>query len=118
MLKNKTLKRMLLGASILLAGGTVLSNGCMNTLVSIPVCGAILTFCTPGDQLTMFWPYLEVPDYTTDPSCSIPYGCGGQAGDGGTDLFPAIPGAPGGNGSDGASLGEGGGVGGGGGGGV
>lgn len=118
MRRHTILKKALLGASVLLAGGTVLGNGCMNTLASINLCGTVFTFCTPGDQLSMFWPYLEVPDYRTDPSCTIPMGCGGQpGGEGGTDLFPTIPGAPGGSGSEPPTDDQGGGVGGGGGGG-
>lgn len=94
MRRHTILKKALLGASVLLAGGTVLSNGCMNTLASINVCGTVFTFCTPGDQLSLLWPYLEIPDYQTDPSCTIPMGCDGS------DLFPSIPGAPGGGASE------------------
>ena len=114
MRKYKILKKALLGVSVLLAGGTVLSNGCMNTVASINLCGTVFTFCTPGDQLSLFWPYLEIPDYQADPSCTIPMGCDGS------DLFPSIPGAPGSGGASSAppSDTQGGGLGGGGGGGV
>jgi hypothetical protein len=117
MRKYKILKKALLGVSVLLAGGTVLSNGCMNTVASINLCGTVFTFCTPGDQLSLFWPYLEIPDYEADPSCTIPMGCGGQPSTG-SDLFPAIPGAPGGLASEQPSDTQGSGVGGGGGGGI
>ena len=117
MRRHKFLTKTLLSVSVLLAGGTVLSNGCINTLASLPICGGILTFCTPGDQLTLLYPMLEIPDFNADPSCTIPLGCGGQA-PSGTDLFGPVPGAPGGGPSEPPSDSTGGGLGGGGGGGV
>jgi hypothetical protein len=92
MQKYTILKKSLLFASALLASGTVFSNGCTSTIASLPLCGSVFDFCAPGDQLSLFWPYLEVPDYQADPSCTIPMGCGNS------DLFPSIPGAPGGGG--------------------
>lgn len=112
MRRYKFLSKTLLSISLVLAGGAVFSNGCINTVASLPICGGILTFCTPGDQLTMLWPLLETPDFNTDPSCTIPYGCDS------TDLFGPIDGAPGGGGSDQPSDDQGGGAGGGGGGGI
>ena len=110
MRRHKFLTKTLLSVSILLAGGTVLSNGCINTLASLPICGGILTFCTPADQLNLLYPMLEVPDFDTDPSCTIPLGCDSS------DLFSGA--APGGGASDQPSDAQGGGLGGGGGGGV
>jgi hypothetical protein len=76
MRRHKQLKRVVLGLSIALAGGTLLDNGCINTLASIPVCGTVLTFCTPQDQLNLMYSMLDVPNYEWDPSCTVPYGCG------------------------------------------
>jgi hypothetical protein len=89
MRRQKIAKRVVLGLSIALAGGTLLDNGCINTLASIPVCGTVLAFCTPQDQLNLMYGMLEVPNYDWDPSCTVPYGCG----DG--DLF--VDGVPGGS---------------------
>lgn len=75
-------------------GCTFIGNGCINTIVSLPVCGSVLTFCTPNDQLMIFFPLLEIPDFGTDPSCTIPLGCG----DG--DVFPPSDGGIGGNAPD------------------
>ncbi len=109
---HRKLRKVLIGVSTVLAGGTLLANGCMNTLASLNLCGTVLTFCTPADQLNLFFPMLEVPDFATDPSCTIPLGCG----DG--DLFGNIPpGFPGGDEPDQPSDDQGGGAGGGGGGG-
>lgn len=110
--KSRLLTKVLMTTTVVLGGGAVLGNGCMNTLASIPICGTVLTFCTPADQINMLWPYLEVPDFRTDPSCTIPYGCGEQ---GASDLFPPLEGGPGGGASDPPSDDEGGGIGGGGG---
>ncbi|HKQ48276.1 MAG TPA: hypothetical protein VJZ71_09435 [Phycisphaerae bacterium] len=97
-MKNyKSIRKITLGLTVLLSGSTVFDNGCFNTIASINVCGTILTFCTPGDQLNLLFPYLEVPDYAADPSCTIPLGCG----DG--DLFPdefTPPNFPGGDAPD------------------
>jgi hypothetical protein len=116
MRKYKLLTKAMLGASLLLAGGTVLGNGCANTIASLPICGSILTFCTPGDQINFLWPWLETPDFSVDPSCTIPYDCGGAAPTG-SDLFPSIPGGPGGGSTPAPSDTQGGGATGGGGGG-
>lgn len=90
MRKYKTIKKVAFGLTVLLSGGTVLDNGCMNTVASINVCGTILTFCTPADQINLLFPYLEVPDFQTDPSCTVPLGCG--TGDIYTDIPPGMPG--------------------------
>lgn len=112
MRKYRLLTKTMLGASLLLAGGTVLGNGCINTVASLPICGAVLTFCTPADQLNLLWPMLTTPDFAADPSCTIPGGCGTQ---GASDLMPPT-GGPGGTGTPSPSDTSGGGVGGGGGG--
>lgn len=98
MQRHKMLQKTLLGLSALLAGGTMLGNGCMNTIASLPICGGVLTFCTPQDQLNLLYPLLDVPNYGWDPSCTVPLGCGGSdlyPPDGGTDS-----GNPGGDASD------------------
>lgn len=61
----------------LLSGGLLYQNGCLNALLSIQVCGVILppTICTPTDQLLLTFPFLEVPDFRADPTCTIPNGC-------------------------------------------
>ncbi len=59
-------------------------------ITSINLCGTVFTFCEPVDQLNLMFPYLEMPDYGTDPSCTIPLGCG----DG--DVLPPLEGSPGG----------------------
>lgn len=108
---NKT-RKVILGLSMILAGGTAFNNGCFNTLASINVCGTVLTFCTPADQINALFPYLQVPDYRTDPSCTIPLGCGPG------DVYTNIPpGFPGGDAPNQPTDAQGGGLGGGGGGG-
>jgi hypothetical protein len=93
MRRHKLWKKALLSVSVMLGGGTVMADGCLNTLASINLCGTVFTFCTPADQLNLFFPYLEVPDYRADPSCTIPLGCDGS------DIYTTIPeGFPGGSG--------------------
>ncbi len=65
-------KKIILTASIL-ATSTIF--GCIISLSSVNLCGTVFTFCSPADQLNIFYPYLEVPDYNVDPTCTIPYGC-------------------------------------------
>ena len=83
MKKIKRFKKIVISVSAILAGGTVLDNGCFNTLASINVCGTLLTpnVCSPVDQLNLLMPFLEVPDFRADPSCTIPLGCDGPFGD-------------------------------------
>lgn len=111
MRNTKRIHRIVLTVSSILAGGTVLDNGCFNTLASINVCGTLLTFCTPSDQINALYPYLTVPDYSIDQSCTLPMGCG--AGDMYTNIPPGIPG---GDAPEEPSDNQGGGTGGGGGG--
>lgn len=112
MRRHKMLRKTLLGLSVVLAGGALLGNGCINTLASLPICGGVLTFCTPTDQLNLFYPMLDLPNYNWDPSCTVPMGCAGS------DLYDPLnnvpPGSPGGTGSDQPSDTQGGGTGGGG----
>jgi len=82
---HKMVRKILVGVSALLAGGTVLDANCMNTVASIPICGTILPRCTPYDQLAATYPMLQTPDYTADPSCTIPLACGN------TDIYSDIP---------------------------
>lgn len=112
MRKHKRLKKAMLGITVMLGGSTVMADGCINTLASVNLCGTVLTFCTPADQLNLFFPYLQVPDYETDPSCTIPLGCGAN------DVYQNIPaGFPGGTGINQPTLSQTGNTGGGGGGG-
>jgi hypothetical protein len=74
-----------LAAGLMLAGGTVFQGNCANALYSLPICGGILTFCTPTDQLNVLFPLLTTPDFSADPSCTIPLGCGGS------DIFDDFP---------------------------
>ncbi|QDV92187.1 hypothetical protein RAS2_33010 [Phycisphaerae bacterium RAS2] len=113
----RKLRKLMLGATAILAGGTVLNNGCINTLASVPICGTVLTFCTPTDQLNLMFPLLETPDFNADPSCTIPLGCSPEGLY--QDTPPGFPGNNGGGITDpenaqGGGLGQGGGGGGGG----
>jgi hypothetical protein len=111
MRRRKLLTKAMLAASLLFAGGTILSNGCINTLASINLCGTVFTFCTPVDQLNLLYPLLEVPDWDTDPSCTLPFGCSD------TDIRQGLEGVPAGDGTPEPEDAQGGGLGGGGGGG-
>jgi len=98
MRRHRMLRKTLVGLSVLLGGSTVLDNGCINTVASLPICGTVLTFCTPTDQLNLFFPMLDLPNYDWDPSCTIPMGCVGS------DLYDPLsetpPGTPGGGASE------------------
>lgn len=114
MIRHKSLQRKLVVLGAIVAGGSLYAGACINTLASLPICGGLLTFCTPADQINVLFPYLDTPDFNADPSCTIPLGCG----DG--DLFNP-GGFPGGDAPDppqDAQTGTGGGGGGGGGGGI
>ncbi|OWY72613.1 hypothetical protein B7486_06755 [cyanobacterium TDX16] len=112
MKNHKRIKKIGMTISAVLAGGAVFDNGCFNTLASINVCGTLLTFCTPADQINALFPYLTIPDFGTDPSCTVPFGCGTG------DIYTDIPvGFPGGGAPDQPQDDQGGGLGGGGGGG-
>lgn len=76
MKRYRLLRKIILSATFAMAGGTVMANGCVNTLASLPICGAVLTFCDSFDQINLLFPYLETPDFRADPSCTIPLGCG------------------------------------------
>lgn len=79
-------KNVAIAASMMLAGGTVFQGNCANALFSLPICGGVLTFCTPSDQLNILFPLLTTPDFNSDPTCTIPLGCGG-----GEDNFFNLP---------------------------
>jgi hypothetical protein len=92
MRKPRFWKKILLSVGVAFGGGTAAAGGCWDTIASVNVCGTVLTFCTPADQLNVFFPFLTTPDYFTDPSCTIPLGCGTG------DLYQNIPaGFPGGS---------------------
>ena len=80
--------------------------GCTNFLASTMLCGSVLTFCEPSDQISLFFPILEFPDYDADPSCSIPLNCG----DGGVLPPGGLGGGPPEAPSDGFRGGPGGGI--------
>ncbi len=70
------LRNKMIGLTVVVAGGSLFASNCINTVASLPICGGVLTFCTPADQLNALWPMLETPDFNSDPSCTIPLGCG------------------------------------------
>ncbi len=111
---TKKRNRLAMAVAAFLAGGTVLQSNCANVIYSLPICGAVLTFCTPTDQLNILFPLLETPDFNADPTCTIPLGCGG---DGGFFTFPDGFDPPGGGAPEQPTDGDQGGAGGGGGGG-
>ena len=75
----------MLGAVV--TGGTVYANsGCTNTILSLTPCGTIIAGCTAGDWANLIYPYLDLPDYQADQSCTIPGACGNN------DSQPGIPG--------------------------
>lgn len=93
MIRKSTLRRLLIASATVAGGGMVLNNGCANFAMSITPCGTVVptTICTPADQANLLFPYLNIPDYSSDPSCSIPRGCGAG------DVLPPLPGGPGGD---------------------
>jgi hypothetical protein len=76
MRRQRLLSKALVSMSAVLAGGMVLGDGCMSTLATTNLCGTVFPWCTPADQLNLMWPILDIPDYSADPSCTIPLGCG------------------------------------------
>ncbi len=76
MQRHKILQKTLLCMTVTLAGGTLLGGTCVNTLASANLCGTVFPWCTPADQLNLLYPMLETPDFYSDPSCTIPLGCG------------------------------------------
>lgn len=108
MRKYFDLRKKMIGLAVVIAGGSLLGSNCINTVASLPICGGVLTFCAPADQINLLWPMLETPDFDADPSCTIPLGCG----DG--DLLPPPGGFPGGDAPDQPSDNQGGGAAGGG----
>jgi len=96
MRKNpRKMKRLATMASLCVAGGTLLQGNCFNAVASLPICGGILTFCTPNDQLNVLFPLLTTPDFNADPTCTIPLGCSG-GGQGDSFFDPAGERPPGG----------------------
>ncbi len=117
MRRYKAIRKTALAICAALAFGSMFAGTCINTVASLPICGGLLAFCTPADQVNLLFPILDTPDYNTDASCTIPLGCGPG------DIYTNIPpGFPGGDAPDqpaddqGGGLGTGGGGGGGGGG--
>ena len=97
MKKNpRKMKRLATMASLCVAGGTLMQGNCFNAVASLPICGGILTFCTPNDQLNVLFPLLTTPDFDADPTCTIPLGCGGMNTGGGQFFDPEGTRPPGG----------------------
>jgi hypothetical protein len=75
-----------------LSGGMLFADGCFTFLTSVPVCGVVVptTVCTPRDQLLLTLQFQEFPNYSIDPTCTIPFGCSddGPLSTGGTGEFP------------------------------
>ncbi|HUU86084.1 MAG TPA: hypothetical protein VM243_21510 [Phycisphaerae bacterium] len=70
---------------------------CETVLTTANPCGSIFGFCDPIDVDLMF---ADIPDYSLDPSCSIPYygvqnGAGGAGGAGACATTPVYPYTPG-----------------------
>jgi len=93
---SRKMKRLATMASLCVAGGTLMQGNCANALFSLPICGGILTFCTPNDQLNVLFPLLTTPDFDADPTCTIPLGCGGNNNAGGQFFDPTGENPPGG----------------------
>ncbi len=89
MRKYMTLRKKMIGVAVVIAGGSLFQSNCINTVASLPICGGVLTFCSPADQMNALFPFLETPDFDSDPSCTIPLGCGdGNLSPAGGDDFP------------------------------
>jgi len=114
--RKKLVKKLSLATAVMLGGGTLLQGACSNTLLTLgaSTCGTVFAFCTPGDAALMLFRFFEIPDFDTDPTCTIPFACGPDPDD---NLFPPPIGGGGGGVTTGGG-GGGGGVGGGGGGGI
>jgi hypothetical protein len=93
--KNRT-TRFLVGLAVITTGSAFLSiPSCEGFLTTVNPCGTVFSFCEPYEIDALF---ADVPDYSLDPTCSIPfYGIYGNAGsDSGTCadqvIFPTTPG--------------------------
>lgn len=80
------MRRMVLVAATVVGGTAFANSGCMNTLLSVTPCGTVLAGCTAGDWMNLIYPYLDLPDYRADQSCTIPGACGPDS------AIPLVPG--------------------------
>ena len=70
-----------LGLRILLVGlaigcGRLYQQGCYESaLLAANPCGTVLGICTPAAWLRAVFPAITVPNYESDPSCTIPFTC-------------------------------------------
>ena len=51
MKRYRLLRKIMVSASLLMAGGTVMGNGCVNTLASLPICGPFILSHEQADEL-------------------------------------------------------------------
>jgi len=66
-------RRFLLAGVALMSGFTFLFiPSCEGILTTFDPCGTILGNCAPGTFQLLF---ADVPDYSVDPTCTIPGGC-------------------------------------------
>lgn len=76
------------GLSILLTGTAFQLPSCSGLLTTFNPCGTVFAFCNPQEIDALFG---DIPDFSLDPSCTIPFfgvnndgGVGGGTGGGGT----------------------------------
>ncbi len=64
--------RILSLVAVVAAGGiaTAILPSCETTLTTLNPCGSIFAFCEPWEVDQLF---ASVPDYSADPSCTIPF---------------------------------------------
>jgi hypothetical protein len=75
MLRKLGLKLLLV--ALTLCCGSLYQQGCFESLVlGANPCGTVLAVCTPEQWLRAVFPLVTVPNYESDPSCSIPFRCG------------------------------------------
>ena len=89
--------RLLVSVAVLTTGTTFLSiPSCEGLLTTVNPCGTIFSFCQPHEIDALF---ADVPDFSLDPTCSIPFfGVDNPSDAGGTgcatiEVFPTTPGS-------------------------
>ena len=81
--KGTVARRILLSTVIVASGASAFQlPSCEGITSFVDPCGTILGNCAPGSFDLLF---ADVPDYSVDPTCTIPGGCTDQAGGGGGD---------------------------------